>query len=186
MAMVPDHMRLLLATLLLTSCWIVPGYTQTASEPTTHRVADADIREVVLRYQMLAWAGDGDKIETNAANANDKAIAKRLNTHVYFISVQGKDPSDDFLKRLQDIPRNIKKASEAKQTKRFPGWVVDKKSKQPGIVFSADQIRWTKDSEVEVEGGYHCGGLCAAGDVFTVGFERGKWKVLSVRMKWIS
>jgi hypothetical protein len=135
---------------------------------------------------MLSWASDGDKIEKNAADANEKAIARRLNSRVYFVSVNGKDPTDDFLKRLQDIPRNIKKASEGKQTKRFPGWVVDKKTKQPGIVFSANEIRWINDNEVEVEGGYHCGGLCASGDVFTVGCDGGKWKMLSVRMKWIS
>jgi hypothetical protein len=72
------------------------------------------------------------------------------------------------------------------QTKKFSGWVVDKKTKQPGIVFRADEIRWIKEGEVEVGGGYHCGGLCAAGDVFTVHLENGRWKVVAVRMEWIS
>jgi len=159
---------------------------QDSREDSRRAAQENDIREVVLRYQMLSWSSDGDRIENNAANDGDKAIARRLNSRVYFLSLQGKDPTDEFLKRFQDIPRTIKKASEGKQTKRFPGWVVDKKTKQPGIVFSANEIRWTKDDEVEVEGGYHCGGLCAAGDVFTIAFSDGKWKVLSVRMKWIS
>jgi len=184
--MVFGQMKSLVATLLLTYFSVIPSYAQTTTEPRTRTATEDDIREAVLRYQMLSWGSDGDKSERNAANDNEKAIAKRLNARVYFVSLNGKDPTDEFLKRLQDIPRNIKKASEGKQTKSFPGWVIDKKNKQPGIVFSANEIRWTNENEVEVEGGYHCGGLCAAGDVFTVGFDEGKWKVLRVRMKWIS
>jgi hypothetical protein len=60
---------------------------------------------------------------------------------------------------------------------------LTKKTKQLGIVFSADEIRWMKEGEVEVDGGYHCGGLCAAGDVFTVHFEDGRWKVVTARTK---
>jgi hypothetical protein len=184
--MVLGQAKSLVTTIVLTCSSVVLGYAQSVTEPRARTGAEEDIREVVLRYQILSWGGDADKVEKNAATANDKAIAGRLNPRVYFISVNGKDPTDEFLKRLQDIPRNLKKASQAKQTKRFPGWVVDKKTKAPGIVFSANEIRWRSDDEVEVEGGYHCGGLCAAGDVFAVGFADGKWKVLSVRMKWIS
>ncbi len=76
---------------------------------------------------------------------------------------------------------------DAKQTKKPDGgWVIDKKTKQPGIIFSANAIRWLKDSEVEVDGGYHCGGLCASGEVFTVVLENRKWRVIADRMKWIS
>jgi hypothetical protein len=184
--MVLKQLKSLVAAPLLICFSVLPGAAQTGSEPRTRLAAEEDIREAVLWYQMLGWGSDGDKIERNVANDNDKAIAKRLNASVYFVSVNGKDPTDEFLRRLQDIPRKIKKASEGKQTKSFPGWVVDKKNKKPGIVFSANEIRWTNENEVEVEGGYHCGGLCAAGDVFTVGRNQGKWRVLRVRMKWIS
>ena len=52
-----------------------------------------DIREAVLRYQMNAWASDADKIERDAKSVSDAAIAKQLNSRVFFISVDGKDPS---------------------------------------------------------------------------------------------
>jgi hypothetical protein len=149
------------------------------------RAAQEDaIREAVLRYQMEGWARDGDKSEAEAQDANDKAIAKRLNARVYYLSVNRKDPSEELLKRFRDFPRTIKKVSESTHTKRL--WVADKKTKQPGIIFSADEIHWITDDQVEVDGGYYCGGLCAAGDVFTVNFDHGTWKVTKAVMKWIS
>jgi hypothetical protein len=149
-------------------------------------VQEDDIREAVLRYQMLGWASESGKPEKSSNYKDENVAAKHLNAQIYFVLVDGKDPTDEFLKSLADVPRTIKKASLAKQTKKSPGWVVDKKTKQPGIIFRTNEIRWTSETEAEVEGGYHCGGLCAAGDVFSVRYEAGKWKVVQARMKWIS
>jgi len=81
-----------------------------------------------------------------------------------------------FHARLRGCPTRNKRRNPAASTK----------TKQPGIIFSANAIRWLKDSEVEVDGGYHCGGLCASGEVFTVVLENRKWRVIADRMKWIS
>ncbi len=64
--------------------------------------------------------------------------------------------------------------------------VLDKKTKQRGIIFSADRIRWRGKDTAEVDGGYHCDGLCGAGITFKVKRERGKWVVKSENMSWIS
>jgi hypothetical protein len=168
--------------------WSTSGACNNSVADETSRATQEDaIREAVIRYQMDGWGSSGDKVEQDAKDPRDKYIAKRLNSRVYFVSVNGKDPSDEFLKRFQGVPRTVKRMSDAKQTKKPDGgWVIDKKTKQPGIIFSANVIRWLNDSEVEVDGGYHCGGLCASGEVFTVTLENGKWKVIADRMKWIS
>ena len=176
-----------IARLMMALTLFVLATNAQAPEDTAARAKQEDaIHEAVLRYQMQGWSSDGDKHEREATDPQERRIANRLNSRVYFLSVNKKDPSDEFLKRFQDFPRTIKKASEGMQTKKFPGWVVDKRTKQPGIIFSADEIRWIKEDQVEVDGGYHCGGLCAAGDVFAVRLEHGIWKVVEARMKWIS
>lgn len=172
------------AVMLLSISIVAQSKTQNDIQPATRGRQEDDIREAVIRYQMEGWMRDGDKNEKEAKDARDKLIAKQLNSRIFFVSVNGKDPSDEFLKRFQNIPRAIKKQSRVK-----PGlnrWVTDKDTNRNGIVFRADGIRWINESEVEVEGGYHCGSLCAAGDVFSLRLESGRWNVVQVRGKWIS
>jgi hypothetical protein len=158
-----------------------------AAQKTNHATQEDAIREAVIGYQMGAWRGSGDKVERDAKEPRDKYIAKRLNSRICFVSINRKDPSDEFLKWFRGIPCTVKKVSDAIQTKDPDGgWVIDKKTEQRGIIFSANEIRWLKNTQVEVDGGYHCGGLCGAGEVFTVTLENGKWKVIADRMKWIS
>ena len=126
---------------------------------------------------MLRWSTQGDRAELEARNESERRLAKELNYRIYFISVNGKDPGNDFVKRFQDLPRQIRKVSQCKQKKRFLGWVVDKKTKQNGIVFSADSIRWLTPDQVEVDGGYHCGKLCGGGEIFSMQLQDGKWVV---------
>ena len=55
-----------------------------------------------------------------------------LNFKIFFVSVGGGDPTDDFLVRFKDIPRIIKKVSESEigKVQRMP--VVDKSSGERG------------------------------------------------------
>lgn len=55
-----------------------------------------------------------------------------------------------------------------------------------GIIFEAGKIRWLSKIAAEVEGGYYCGGLCAASNTFQVRQENGNWVVKSSHMNWIS
>ena len=73
--------------------------------------------------------------------------------------------------------------SDAKQTKK-PGGIDKNQTARDYFQCKCDSL--LKDSEVEVDGGYHCGGLCASGEVFTVVLENRKWRVIADRMKWIS
>jgi hypothetical protein len=147
---------------------------------------EENIRLVVIRKQMEEWAQGADQSEAEAKDETEKCVAAELNFKVFFVSISDKDPSDKFIERLRDIPRIIKKvsASEISKAVRMP--VVDKITRQRGIIFSADRIRWLGKNSVEVEGGYHCDGLCGAGITFRVGREKGKWVVISERVNWIS
>ena len=159
---------------------------QDARNAADRAAAESDIREAVLLKEMLGWVQDGDKNEAEAKTDSDRAVAQHLNFKIFFISVNGKDPDDEFLKRFGNIPRTIKKYSESEIDKKRRLAVVDKKTHQFGIVFYVDKIHWLNDSSVEVEGGYHCDGLCAAGVTYLVGRENGKWVVRSEKTTWIS
>lgn len=134
---------------------------------------------------MEQWIHDGDKSEAEAKDERDKSIARSLNFRIFFVEINGKDPSDDFISRFRDIPRIIKKISSTKPEKG-PHTPVDKSTHQRGIIFSADSIRWSSKDSAKVEGGYYCGGLCAAEITFKVRRENGKWVVKSSHMNWIS
>lgn len=153
------------------------AFARTELSPVERAAQEDEIRAAVLRYQMLRWSTQGDRAELEARNESERRLARELNYRIYFISINGRDPGNDFVKRFQDLPRQIRKVSQCKRKKRFLGWVVDKKTKQNGIVFSADSIRWLTPDQVEVDGGYHCGKLCGGGEVFSMQLQDGKWVV---------
>jgi hypothetical protein len=179
------HGQIALVSIL--SCLLCGATASQEATVSDQRSADEeDIRESVIRKQMEDWIKDGDKNEAEAKDETEKGIAKMLNFRIFFISLNGNDPSDDFINRFHDIPRAIKKgsAAEVARVQRMP--VVDKASGQRGIVFSADRIRRLGKDSAEVDGGYHCDGLCGAGIKFKVKRENGRWVVKRTKMQWIS
>ncbi|HSZ64556.1 MAG TPA: hypothetical protein VK828_22350 [Terriglobales bacterium] len=155
--------------------------------PASQRSTDGqDIREAVIRKQMEDWIKSSDRNEAEAKDNEEKAIAKKLNFRIFFVSLDGEDPSDEFLAKFKDVPRIVKKVSDSEigKVQRMP--VVDKSSGERGIIFSADKVHWRSKDSAEVEGGYHCDGLCGAGLRFRVKRENGKWIVKSSKMDWIS
>jgi hypothetical protein len=176
------------AVVLLSSLsWLSSGASAQKSGDAARRVADEEnIHEAVIRKQMEEWFQGGDKSEAEAKDPTEKAIAEELNFKVFFVSIDGKDPSDKFLHRLQDIPRTIKKvsASEISKSHKFP--VVDKATGKRGIIFSVGKVQWLDQDSVQIEGGYHCDGLCGAGLIFKLHRNKGKWVIQNSRMNWIS
>lgn len=156
-------------------------------DPVHDRIAEEEsIREAVIRKQMEDWITHSDDSEAKAKDDIEKSVAKLFNFRVFFVSINNQDPSNSLVKRLQDIHRIVKKvsASEISKTQRTP--VIDRVTGQRGIIFAADKIRWLKDDAAQVEGGYYCDGLCAAGIVFEVGREGGRWVVKNKKLQWIS
>jgi len=170
--------------LLALAVLLSPAYCQSPAADT--KLADKqDIYAAVIGHQMEEWVKGGEKSVAEAKDEDERSIAKRLNFEIFFVSIEGKDPSDDFINRFRDIPRTIKKAS-SEEPNKGPHTPVDKSTHRTGIVFSADTIRWLSENSAEVEGGYYCGGLCAAGITFKVIRENGKWIIKNSHMNWIS
>jgi hypothetical protein len=117
---------------------------------------EGDIREAVIRYQIKMWD---------------------LKAKVYFIAVNGKDPTEEFLRRFVDIELPVRKKSASKQKKDVVGWVVEKKTGKTGVIFDQNAIQWQSNTKVVVDGGYLCGGLCAAAGHYEVEYVEGRWTV---------
>lgn len=128
-------------------------------------VLEDDLREVVVRYQVAKWD---------------------LNAKVYFVQINGKDPTAAFLQRFQDVDRPVKKKSESRQEKNVVGWVVDKKTKRKGVDFDTESIHWISERKVDIEGGYFCGGLCSASGKYHLEIEDGHWVVTGYDVSLIS
>jgi hypothetical protein len=173
---------LLLSFPLLCTC----VYGQSKSESEDRIVQESQIREAVIRLQMEEWSRNMDSYEAQAKEPWEKETARGLNYKVYFVRIKGKDPSDQFVKRLSNIPRVVKKASLAQTRASGSAGVLDRQTHETGIIFSADAIRWLGSDFVEADGGYYCGGRCASARTFAVHLEAGKWTAKILRVNALS
>jgi len=118
----------------------------------------ADVQEAVLRYQIATWD---------------------LSAVSYCVKVDGKDADKDFLLRLRPLP--VMPASQCrKQTPaKLKGLyhVVDKQTKKKAVIFRMGEIRWIKQSEAEIDGGYDCASLCMAHGTYHVVWDGTRWTV---------
>jgi hypothetical protein len=173
---------LLLSLPLLSTC----VYGQSKAESANRYVQESQIREAVIRFQMEDWWRSMDKYKGEARKDWEKETAKQLNYKIYFISINGKDPSDQFVKRFANIPRVVKKASKAQMRASGSAGVLDRQTHETGIIFTANAIRWLGSDSVEVDGGYYCGGRCARASTFALHLESGKWTARLLRVNGVS
>lgn len=140
------------------------------SQSTTHRPTKAE-QENEIRGAVILYLADG-------WSKPDR---------VFFISIEGKDPSDQFLQRLTKLAGKIEKVSESKDVQEensFFSHVLDKKTDEPGVVFSVGRVNWLNGSTAEVEGSYRCGSLCGGGSKYRVKHEGKKWVVTPGKTQW--
>lgn len=162
------------------------AYGQSKAESEERIVQESHIRESVIRFQMEEWSRNMDNYEARAKEPWEKETARGLNYKVYFVRINGKDPSDKFVKRLSNIPRVVKKASAAQMRTSGSEGVVDRQTHETGIIFSADAVRWIGSDSVEADGGYYCGLRCASARTFAVHLEAGKWTAKLLRVNSLS
>ncbi len=170
------------ALCVLSSITILARSARIAHNP----AVEDDIREAVLRYQMVSWSEEFDKAVKEASNPNDKAVPDALNFMVFFISINGEDPSDAFIKRFEKSPILVKKLSQSEIDRKSLNPAIEKATGKSGVRFRVDKIKWRGSNFVEVEGGYFCGALCASGQTFNVHRTQGVWTVTGSTMRWIS
>jgi len=139
---------------------IVKGQSTSRPLPTIRQ--DNDIREAVIRYLAKDWAGQ---------------------ELVFFISVEGKDPSDEFMSRFKDLSNTVKVFSASKYEDSL---IHDKSTGRPGIVFAVEKVTWVTTKKAELDGSYECGGLCAGGSRYRITFDGKKWVVEPGDTIWAS
>jgi hypothetical protein len=157
--------------LFLLGMSMAPAGAQTRKRPTD------DVREAVIRYL----------IERDRKNLTNKAPSDATDRqwvgpyNIIFLSIEGKDPSDAFLRRFGDAPVPVKKASQSyfKSGNSLRG-MRDKESDLPGIQYQTAKITWRGNNRAELRGGYYVAGRNAGSDCFILIREKGKWRVLRV------
>jgi hypothetical protein len=178
--------RLVVFVLLSFFTLYASGLDYAQSESANRKAQELEIRAAVIRHQMEEWWRNMDAYESHAKERWEKQTAKEENYKIYFVSLNGKDPSDEFVKRFSDVPRIVKKASSSQIRMSGSSGVLDRETQQTGIIFKANAIRWLQADTVEVDGGYYCGGRCASAITFTVHQEAGHWEVKQTHVNAVS
>jgi hypothetical protein len=133
----------------------------------------AAVQEAVFRHQF----------ERNASVQQKRA-------EVYFLALgdphekDAIDPSNEFLARFTAMKPRVAKYTDAGTTDR--GWVIDKKTKEGGVIFFVHSIRMIDSKTAEGKGGYQEAGLSASGNTYHLKFGWRGWRVVDERMDWIS
>jgi len=154
---------------------------QSVGNAASRPAQEEDIREAVIRYQIGRWSRKDPKNKNVDADAKQNG-ADRSNLTVCFISINGRDPSDEFLKRFPDVPMAVKKFSRAKE--HF--LISDRKTHEEGIILAISEIRWQSDSLVQVDGRFRTCSSCSWSQTYTVRLENGKWIVTSSKLTGMS
>jgi hypothetical protein len=127
-------------------------------------VEEENIMEAVFRYQIAEERSPEGK-------------------GVIFLSVaQDMDPSDDFMRRLAEMPV-VRKISQA--NKRGDG-VTDKQTGERGIILDVHRLEWISDAEVRVAVGTYAWGWGQSGSVCRVVHQTDKWVVQGCELTLIT
>jgi hypothetical protein len=130
----------------------------------TQAEAEDDIREAVFRYRIAQLDAESLK----------------------FLSVNGTDPSDAFMARFGKSNRTVKKGSQSYVEEQGIPSLRDRKTKQPGMLFSVGAITWLAHEKVEVHGGMYSDGLCADAGEYFLEKRQGRWVVIQYKIEGVS
>lgn len=159
------------------------------------------VRQVV---KLIVGSVDS-KITSNAA-ANDssdedaireivfKKILERWQTpadnrlKAYYLAVDDdKDPGENLLKKIvgnYKIP--IKKVSESFTSAKDGDIILNKITKEPGVLFSVSKVNWKNKDEATVSAGSYIGNMGSDGCQYTLKKENGEWKIVGASECYVS
>jgi hypothetical protein len=126
------------------------------TQNTPNEEESANVFEAVVRYQIESW---------------------ELAANSYCISIEGKDATTDFLRRLTPLPVKPASGCRKQTTEKVIVSVVDKKTGKRSVIFDVEAIHWISENEAAVEGGYFCANLCMASGRYRVVRDGTKWRV---------
>jgi hypothetical protein len=122
----------------------------------SRNIEEENIAEAVFRYKFENFS-DGRKFS------------------VYFLWLRdGRDPSDDFMKRFVGDTPPVKKAS---QSVKVSDGVKDKETGKRGVIYGIPRIKWLNDNEVDVSVSKWVWGWGQYGYVCRVVRENDRWVV---------
>jgi hypothetical protein len=140
--------------------------------PADRNIQEDDIREAVFRY----------RIKTRYAEFAQTPS---------FLSINGEDPSDEFMARFAGSNPPVKKGSGAyvkedpqaefrvDPNKRPPleGMLRDRSNDKQAFSLQVGEISWITPTRVKVRGGTYCGWMCGDGGAFRVVKKNDVWMV---------
>ncbi|NIM06827.1 MAG: hypothetical protein GTO55_09825 [Armatimonadetes bacterium] len=126
------------------------------------QMREADINELIFR----------DQFKELPSNLREKVS-------FFFLSLDGKDPSDEFMKRFEGNDPPVKKESECVVSSLEGGQVQikDKETDEEGVKFRVHVIFWKTPEKGEVEVSYYASGQPASTRLYRISRDGDKWIV---------
>ena len=151
-------MKRIFVLLLLGVAFVLPSaFAQKDNRAASSSSKEDDVREAVFRYEF-------------------KAVNRQAD--FFFIGINEKNPSDEFMARFRDDIPAVRPISDARHEKKPIPTIVDKKTDKDGIIFRVGAVKWISETRADVEGGYECGDLCdPTNGSYSVSLEGGHWVV---------
>lgn len=143
---------------------VVPAYVS-AQNSAQKEQFDPEILESVFRYQI-------------------KQCAENTSLAVFLLSVHGKDPSDEFMKRFDGESVTIKKRSvlaKSEKTNEF----IDKESGKSAALLSFDKLKLLEEGTAQVEGSCGYADWAARGYKYSLVREKDRWVVKHADSTWV-
>jgi hypothetical protein len=103
-----------------------------------------------------------------------------------FLSVEGRDPSDELMARFAPLGKTVSKASAAYIRPEFEGIPLHRSTGERGVLLEADSIKWVFGDRVEVRATLTCGLLCGEGCIYQLVKTKGRWTVETCKQHFVS
>jgi hypothetical protein len=136
-----------------------------AQKPGQNKEFNPEFVESVFRYQIIK-------------------CAENMSVAVFLLSVQGKDPSDEVMKRFADDAIRIRKRSMLGQSDATHEF-IDKESGKFAVLLSVDKLKLIGEDRVEVSGSCGFADGAARGYKYSLVKEENGWIVKRAKPTWM-
>lgn len=102
-----------------------------------------------------------------------------------FVSIDGEDPSVEFIERFRNYRYKVLPVSYSKYDEQS-GMVIHRSKDGTAAVLQIRTLKVFSEKKVKIDWGHYKANLNASGSTATLKYKNGKWLVVKSRMKWIS
>lgn len=155
---------------------ILPTTTVTLSPEEKRLRQEEEIRVALFRYQMArnyepTWRATAYCLSVGTAPLQS-------------LTTEFNDPPQTIMQRFSGLEPPVKPVSQCSRSMDEGVRDVPGGGGKPALILIAHNIRWLSDTEVEVEGGYYCGGECGSGRRYRMSLEGASWVVKEDVLVW--